>query len=247
MALAVHATRVGRQKMLLTCLTLTIVLGAPSSASKGVEYYPDYEENLVPGLRFRSGEWTESSRRPNPQHVQLMLVFYYIMTGLHAVHMLVGMGLLIWLVMLRRAGTLTPVRYMADRGRRPVLALRGHRLDLPAAAVVPDRHASPVGFPLLARCHVGTHHADADLLQCLRAADRADAVDGRPVISGAGHLAHDGWRAHRRGQGDAGGAVLHALAAQLEVSWLAVLAGLFWLFILMGLTLSDYLTHAGTF
>ena len=35
----------------------------------------------------------------NPQHVQLMLAFYYIMTGLHAVHMLVGMVLLVWLVL----------------------------------------------------------------------------------------------------------------------------------------------------
>ena len=103
MVLSVHAARVGRRKMLMTCLTLTLVLGATFLGLKALEYYGDYEDFLVPGLRFRPGEWTESTPPANPQRVQLMLAFYYIMTGLHAVHMLVGMGLLVWLV-LRRAG-----------------------------------------------------------------------------------------------------------------------------------------------
>src|SRR6185312_16370721 len=105
-----HATRVGRQKMLLTCLTLTIFLGGIFLGFKAVEYYLDYKENLVPGFAFEPGEWTELKPPANPQHVQLMLAFYYILTGLHAVHMLVGMGLLVWLVVRARRGTLTPVR-----------------------------------------------------------------------------------------------------------------------------------------
>ena len=62
----------------------------------------------------------------NPQHVQLMLAFYYIMTGLHAVHMLVGMGLLVWLVLRARQGMLTPVRYMAIE----VVGLYWHFVDI---------------------------------------------------------------------------------------------------------------------
>jgi cytochrome c oxidase subunit III len=113
MALAVHATRVGRQKMLMTCLTLTIALGAAFLGLKALEYYLDYKEYLVPGLSFHPGEWTELTPPANPQHVQLMLAFYYIMTGLHAVHMVIGLGLLVWLVLLARRGMLTPIRYMA--------------------------------------------------------------------------------------------------------------------------------------
>ncbi|MGH7223965.1 MAG: cytochrome c oxidase subunit 3, partial [Gemmataceae bacterium] len=116
MAVSVHATRVGHQRMLLICLGLTILLGGSFLVLKAFEYYDDYKENLVPGLAFDPEEWTsmEGTEGPvHPQHVKLMLVFYYVMTGLHAVHMLVGMGLLVWLVMRARAGTLTPVRYMA--------------------------------------------------------------------------------------------------------------------------------------
>ena len=126
MALSVHATRVGRQRMLMTCLTLTITLGAIFLGLKALEYYSDYRDFLVPGLRFRPGEWTELTPPANPQHVQLMLVFYYIMTGLHAVHMLVGMGLLVWLVLRARQGTLTPVRYMAIE----VIGLYWHFVDI---------------------------------------------------------------------------------------------------------------------
>jgi cytochrome c oxidase subunit 3 len=126
MALSVHATRVGRQKMLLTCLLLTILLGGTFLGLKVVEYYKDYVENLVPGLAFDPGEWTERSPPANPGRVQLMLVFYYVMTGLHAVHMIVGMGLLVWLVLRARNGELTPVRYIAVE----VVGLYWHFVDI---------------------------------------------------------------------------------------------------------------------
>jgi cytochrome c oxidase subunit 3 len=115
MALSVHAARVGRQQMLVTCLLLTILLGGAFLGFKVLEYYEDYKEDLVPVLAFKSEQWTkvEGAEGPvNPQRVQLMLVFYYVMTGLHAVHMIVGMGLLVWLVIEARRGLLTPVRYM---------------------------------------------------------------------------------------------------------------------------------------
>lgn len=126
MVLSVHATRVGRQKMLMTCLMLTILLGATFLGLKTLEYYRDYEEFLVPGLRFRPSEWTELIPPANPRHVELMLVFYYIMTGLHAVHMLVGMGLLGWLVLRASQGMLTPVRYMAIE----LIGLYWHFVDI---------------------------------------------------------------------------------------------------------------------
>ncbi len=129
MALSVHAARVGRQQMLLTCLLLTILLGGVFLGFKALEYYEDYREKLVPVLAFEPSEWTkiEGEEGPvNPQRVQLMLVFYYIMTGLHAVHMIVGMGLLVWLVLEARKGLLNPVRYMPVE----VVGLYWHFVDI---------------------------------------------------------------------------------------------------------------------
>jgi cytochrome c oxidase subunit 3 len=129
MALSVHATRVGRRQMQLICLVLTILLGGVFFGFKAVEYYEDYKENLVPGLAFEPEEWTKvgGAEGPvQPQRVQLMLAFYYIMTGLHAAHMIVGMGLLIWLVIEARRGLLTPVRYMPVE----IVGLYWHFVDI---------------------------------------------------------------------------------------------------------------------
>jgi cytochrome c oxidase subunit 3 len=129
MALSVHAARVGRRQMLLTCLLLTILLGTTFLGLKVVEYYEDYKENLVPGLAFDPGEWTKvgGTEGPvQPQRVKLMLVFYYVMTGLHAAHMVVGMGLLAWLVIEARKGLLTPVRYMPVE----IIGLYWHFVDI---------------------------------------------------------------------------------------------------------------------
>jgi len=151
MVLSVHATRVGRQQMLLTCLLLTIALGGTFLVFKVVEYCIDYKENLVPVLAFDPGEWTkiEGAEGPvQPQRVKLMLVFYYIMTGLHAVHMIVGMGLLIWLATEARKGLLTPVRYMPVE----VIGLYWHFVDivwiflLPLLYLTGTHHLSDLHF-----------------------------------------------------------------------------------------------------
>ncbi len=152
MALSVHATRVGRQQMLLTCLLLTILLGGTFLGLKVVEYYQDYKEKLVPVLAFDPDEWTqiEGVEAPvQPQRVQLMLVFYYIMTGLHAAHMIVGMGLLIWLVIEARRGLLTPVRYMPVE----VIGLYWHFVDIVWIFLLPllyltGTHQAPPWLPI---------------------------------------------------------------------------------------------------
>jgi cytochrome c oxidase subunit 3 len=148
MVLAVHATRMGRQKMILTCLLLTIFLGLAFFGFKAVEYYEDYKESLVPGLRFEPGEWAEHTPPVNAAHVQLMLVFYYIMTGLHAAHMIVGIGLLSWLVYRARRGMLTPTRYMSVE----VVGLYWHFVDivwiflLPLLYLTGTHHISDLHF-----------------------------------------------------------------------------------------------------
>jgi cytochrome c oxidase subunit 3 len=126
MALSVYATRTGKSSMLMTCLFLTALLGCVFMVLKAVEYYTDYVDQLVPGLAFDPAEWEAHQPPVNPQHVQLMLMFYYIMTGLHAVHLTVGIGLIVWLMIRARQGLLTPTRYIATE----VVGLYWHFVDL---------------------------------------------------------------------------------------------------------------------
>ncbi len=96
MAMGVWAAQVGRKKLLITLLLLTIVLGCAFLGIKGVEYYQHWEEHLVPGTHF---VWDQ----PLPENVkasniQMFFVLYFGLTGLHALHMLIGVGLVGWIV-----------------------------------------------------------------------------------------------------------------------------------------------------
>jgi len=92
MALSIHAIRMGRRKLLCALLLLTIILGAIFLGIKFTEYAEKWHEHLVPGLNFHP---TVDQLRGAPgDAVDLFLCFYFFMTGLHALHMIVGIGLL---------------------------------------------------------------------------------------------------------------------------------------------------------
>jgi cytochrome c oxidase subunit III len=110
MALAVHAAQVGRKRMLLWCMALTALLGATFMVFKGIEYYQDYRENLIPGLAFDAAEW--SARGIEAGQVELFLSFYYVMTLVHALHLTVGIGLVAILAGLAWRDHFPPENYM---------------------------------------------------------------------------------------------------------------------------------------
>lgn len=87
MALAVRASGANEPRSLRRCLTLTASLGVVFLALKGVEYALDYHEQLVPAVHFA---W---EGKADAAHAQLLFVFYFIMTGIHALHVLIGVGL----------------------------------------------------------------------------------------------------------------------------------------------------------
>jgi cytochrome c oxidase subunit 3 len=88
MALAVHAARAGRARptagwILATCALALVFLGI-----KWVEYAHKFEHHLVPGPSFhaRGGEHADT---------ELFFVLYFALTGTHALHMVIGIGLLL--------------------------------------------------------------------------------------------------------------------------------------------------------
>jgi cytochrome c oxidase subunit 3 len=92
------------KKSLMVLLVLTLLMGAAFVFVKlRYEWYGDYLENLVPGLSFAPhGEALDVINRfhATVPHVGLFFIFYFIMTGVHALHMVVGVGLLATLLIL---------------------------------------------------------------------------------------------------------------------------------------------------
>ena len=117
MALAVHAAQVGNRQRLVLCLGLTALLGAAFLGIKAYEYYVDYEERLVPWYNFENGDWRPGGEHNpgdhpvDPQKVRLFYMFYYIMTGIHAVHLVIGIGILLVLMALARRDWFSPLYY----------------------------------------------------------------------------------------------------------------------------------------
>lgn len=101
MALAVHSAQTDRQPALVRWLLTTIVLGAVFLAIKGYEYHHKYVEHLVPGSQF-SFEHVPSSVAAG--NVELFFSFYFAMTGVHALHMVIGIGILLVLTFRAKRG-----------------------------------------------------------------------------------------------------------------------------------------------
>jgi cytochrome c oxidase subunit 3 len=93
MVLAVRSAQLGQRRRLVTFLVLTIVLGSAFLVNKGFEYAHKFHEHLVPGPNFGP-----AAQLTDPHHSQLFFSFYFGMTGLHALHMIIGIGILVMLV-----------------------------------------------------------------------------------------------------------------------------------------------------
>ena len=93
MALAVFAAETSQRRKLVVLLAVTMVLGCVFLGIKGTEYFHKYEHGLMPvmGLPF---EW----HGPSPGHAEMFFDLYFLMTGVHALHMLIGLGVLLILL-----------------------------------------------------------------------------------------------------------------------------------------------------
>lgn len=91
MALAVRSAQVGKQKPLVIFLLLTIALGTVFLGVKFTEYYAKFVEHLVPGSAFVYEGSTAHG-------AEIFFSFYFAMTGMHALHMIIGIALLTTLI-----------------------------------------------------------------------------------------------------------------------------------------------------
>jgi len=93
MALAVYAAQQGNRKNVITCLALTMLLGSAFLGVKAWEYAEKFHHHLVPffGLPF-------DDHHLLPDGAEMFFVLYFFMTGVHALHMVIGIGVLAWLL-----------------------------------------------------------------------------------------------------------------------------------------------------
>jgi cytochrome c oxidase subunit 3 len=116
MALGDVMIKRGRRRALQFCLLGTAALGLLFVGIKLTEYYHMAGEHLVPGVNFRAD---------GPPQIQLFVFLYFAMTGLHVVHMLIGLGALAWLCEQNHQG-----RFSADHHEPVVMVgLYWHFVD----------------------------------------------------------------------------------------------------------------------
>ena len=111
--LAVRAAQLGKRKALTAWLLLTILLGLVFLGIKGIEYAEKFEKHHVPGPSFTyHGTVPSHPDQPvDPRHAEIYFSLYFAMTGMHALHMIVGVGLFSLLAFWAWRGKYSPNYY----------------------------------------------------------------------------------------------------------------------------------------
>lgn len=104
MALAVHWTAVGLPRRATACLLATAGFGIAFLVLKAVEYKIDYDDHVVPGLGFAM-----PGVRQGP--AELFWLFYFYATGLHALHLTIGVVVLLVMTVHSARRAFTPQNY----------------------------------------------------------------------------------------------------------------------------------------
>jgi cytochrome c oxidase subunit 3 len=122
MAMAVYFTQVGKQSAQVLCLVLTLLLGLTFLGIKAVEYREKYNDRLIPGRVFAHAPFgppvaVEGDTDKHKLHllegatvaqVEMFYWIYFAMTGMHALHMIIGAGLLLYLIIFSLRGRFDP-------------------------------------------------------------------------------------------------------------------------------------------
>jgi cytochrome c oxidase subunit 3 len=104
MALAVRAAQVGSRKGTVLLLLVTAGFGIVFLGIKGIEYYHKFVEHLVPGPNFEFDP-------AHASHAEIFFILYFLLTGVHALHLLVGICLTGVMAYMAWRGRFTPEYY----------------------------------------------------------------------------------------------------------------------------------------
>ena len=116
MALGVWAAEVKKKGLLVLFLILTILFGCVFIGIKADEYHEKWEMHHIPGDHFDVAQFVnphaygikEQPLAPDAaKKTQIFFSLYFLMTGLHALHMLIGLGILFWLTWRAHRGDFT--------------------------------------------------------------------------------------------------------------------------------------------
>jgi cytochrome c oxidase subunit 3 len=119
MALAVHSARMSKKNGIVFWIAMTMVLGAVFLGIKWVfEYTPKWEHGLVPFNFF--------FQAPDAGQQKIFFSLYFAMTGLHALHMIIGMGIMVWIMAQAARGAYTSRWYTPVE----IMGLYWHFVDL---------------------------------------------------------------------------------------------------------------------
>jgi cytochrome c oxidase subunit 3 len=119
MALAIHYVQVGKSAKANTMLWTTIACGLVFMVVKYFEYSHKIHLGNLPGAWF-------SGDTKGFENMGMYYSFYFMMTGIHGAHVLVGLGLIAWVAIRNSRGEFSPEHYTAVEG----VGLFWHLVDL---------------------------------------------------------------------------------------------------------------------
>jgi cytochrome c oxidase subunit 3 len=103
-ALGVRAAQLGQRKATVGLIVATIILGLVFLGIKAVEYQHKFVEGLFPGPGFRF-------EGPYAGQAEVFFTLYFMMTGLHALHMIIGVGIMSVMAVMAYRGRFSPEYY----------------------------------------------------------------------------------------------------------------------------------------
>jgi cytochrome c oxidase subunit 3 len=119
MALAVRAAQLGRRGGTAGFIVLTMLLGLVFLGVKAVEYQHKFHDGLIPGVA-----WHPTTQTPEGSNVFFAL--YFVMTGMHALHMVIGLVIMVFVALRALRGHYSPQNYVGVE----ILGLYWHFVDL---------------------------------------------------------------------------------------------------------------------
>ena len=125
-ALSIRNLQMNEQKKAFRNLLITFLCGLAFMGIKSVEYKHKFHQGLYPGKYFNYQPEEVSHVSELPKNTPMYFSFYFVMTGIHGSHVLIGMGLILWCMIRLRRGDFGPNHYTFVEGS----ALFWHLVDL---------------------------------------------------------------------------------------------------------------------